>query len=212
MSGDAAGTRTGPAVRLCLFARPARFGQVKSRLAAGLGEEQALDAYRRLLRDTLQRLARVPGIPAELWLAGTPDPWVLSQAAEFGLRWRRQRGADLGARMALALDDCLAGGAAGLIVGSDCPPIDAEYVRAAAAVLTDHDLVLGPAEDGGYGLIGLSRGCAALFEGVPWGTSQVLVRTLEIAGRAGLTVALLDTVWDVDTPADWQRYLDGSAR
>jgi rSAM/selenodomain-associated transferase 1 len=198
-------------VLLCLFARAPELGRVKRRLAAEIGPRAALEAHQRLVREALQRLTGVPGLSTELWLAGSVE--VASQ------RWpeagavplRAQCGGDLGARMHHALRDSLQRGTRALVVGTDCPSIDAAYVRGAAAVLAHADVVLGPAEDGGYGLIGAHRAVAErlepLFRDMPWGTDRVRDTTLERCAAAGLRCIEQARVWDVDTLADWQRYL-----
>jgi hypothetical protein len=94
------------------------------------------------------------------------------------------------------------------LIGTDCPEINGEYLQAAFKALETTDLVLGPAEDGGYGLIGLNRAAPTLFEDVPWSSEEVLEVTVRKAEDAGLRVKLLPEIWDVDHPADverWQR-------
>jgi glycosyltransferase A (GT-A) superfamily protein (DUF2064 family) len=92
------------------------------------------------------------------------------------------------------------------LVGTDCPPIDATYVDAAFDALSGRDLVLGPAEDGGYGLIAMRSIAPSLFKGISWGGPDVLAETLDAARGSDLDVALLGMIWDVDTPEDWHRY------
>jgi glycosyltransferase A (GT-A) superfamily protein (DUF2064 family) len=82
----------------------------------------------------------------------------------------------------------------------------AEYIRQACAALRASDLVLGPAEDGGYVLIGCKQVHAELFTNIPWGSDRVLARTLEQAEQLELSVTLLATLWDVDRPEDWARF------
>ena len=94
-----------------------------------------------------------------------------------------------------------------LLIGSDCPGIDADYLTSAVVRGGTADLLLGPAEDGGYGLIGLRQPMPEIFKNIAWGTDQVLDQTLSRARALGLSVALMETVWDVDTPDDWSRYL-----
>lgn len=193
--------------RLCVFARAPVLGEVKSRLARTFGEAAALAAYQELVTVALDHLARVPGIETELWIAGALDhPGVVEWSRQWGLPISRQQGADLGARMRYAIDACLADGTPGMVVGTDCPTITAGYVQQAAADLDDHDLVLGPAQDGGYGLIGLRLPAPTLFADMPWGSDRVLAETLARAREAGLDYRLLETVWDVDEPEDWVRF------
>jgi uncharacterized protein len=196
----------GPLPRLCIFARVPRLGYVKTRLAAELGAPAALTAHITLVEDTLHRVGTVPGVVTELWLDGEPDPTCRCWAEEYGVAVRRQGDGDLGARMHEALCAGLSRSPFALVVGTDCPLIDDRYVAAAVAALVDCEVVLGPAADGGYGLVGVRRPAPELFRDVPWGTADVLRSTLTAARAAGLTVSLLPEIWDVDTAEDWQRY------
>ena len=98
-----------------------------------------------------------------------------------------------------------------LIIGTDAPTLPLDHVKQALTRLEQHDLVLGPALDGGYYLIGLKRPIQALFHDIPWSTDQVLKRTQEQAAKAGLTVALLEPWRDVDTLDDLQALIDANA-
>ena len=198
--------------RLCIFTRVPRLGAVKSRLAATLGAEEALAAHCELVENALAGLAAIPGIDTELWLDGAPDATVSAWLERWPMRLRRQHGAELGARMYHALADCLATGHAGIVVGTDCPELDAAYVSRAAAVLARHDVVLGPAEDGGFGLVGLARPAFGVFDGVAWGGPQALSGTLANAMRLRLRTCLLPQIWDVDTFPDWERWQRRRAR
>jgi uncharacterized protein len=189
-----------------VFARAPRLGQVKRRLARTLGQRAALDAHCHLVEDTLARLAQGSEWRCELWIDAPPDAVSSTWASRFGVSLRRQQGADLGARMGHALTSALDRSNRAVVVGSDCPPIDGCYVESAVAALHHHDVVLGPASDGGYGLIGWSRPVPALLAGIDWGTGRVLAQTLAAAAAAGVAVALLPEIWDVDTAADWARY------
>ncbi len=195
---------------LCIFARAPELGRVKTRLARTLGDEIALAAHERLVGQCLAALSSLTELQRELWIAGPTDhPGVRRWAHRWQLPVVAQRGADLGARMAGTMGDVLARAPFALIVGTDCPTLDATYVRRAVVALQSHDAVLGPAEDGGYGLIGLRRPLPTLFEDVSWGTATVTEETLARAKAAGLDMALLDRLWDVDTAADWERLLAG---
>jgi hypothetical protein len=198
--------------RLCIFTRVPLLGAVKSRLAATIGVEGALAAHCALVEDTLDRLAVVTGMESVLWLDGAPDARVLGWQARWLLPLRRQCGAELGARMYHALSDCLGAGLDGIVVGTDCPEIDAAYVARAAAALALHDLVLGPAADGGFGLVGISRPAPGLFDDVVWGGDQALAGTLANAARLRLRTCLLPQIWDVDDAADWERWQRNSDR
>jgi rSAM/selenodomain-associated transferase 1 len=93
-----------------------------------------------------------------------------------------------------------------VIIGSDAPEISREDMEAAWKALDDHDLVLGPAEDGGYWLIGLKSEQSKLFDGISWSSSSVFEETMERARAAGLKVHLLRKLYDIDTIEDWRRF------
>ncbi|GAB3824908.1 TIGR04282 family arsenosugar biosynthesis glycosyltransferase [Hymenobacter jeollabukensis] len=190
---------------LLIFARYPELGKVKTRLAAGLGEEAALDIYRQLLDHTQAAVAPLP-IESTLWLAAAPPPGA-------GPLWPGTRqqlqpaAADLGQRMAHAFAAAFAEGAQRtVVIGTDCPGLSTDILVAAFRQLHGHDVVLGPADDGGYYLLGLRQPQSALFEGIHWSTDSVLRDTLARAAAAGLTVALLPTLHDVDTAEDWRRW------
>jgi rSAM/selenodomain-associated transferase 1 len=109
---------------------------------------------------------------------------------------------DLGRRMARAARRCIAGGEAALLIGTDCPGLDAERLRQAAARLQDHDAVLHPAEDGGYPLLGLNAFAPELFADMPWSTPAVAGLTLERMAALGWRVWVAETLRDIDEPAD----------
>jgi hypothetical protein len=92
-----------------------------------------------------------------------------------------------------------------LLIGSDCPLLTPDYLARGLAALQRHDLVLGPAEDGGYVMVGLRQPRPALFKGLDWGTGRVLEQTLEIAADQGLSTELLPPLWDVDRAGDLGR-------
>lgn len=192
---------------LCIFARAPEHGKVKTRLARALGADVALHAHRVLVERCLRQLAGIDDMQVQLWVAGERDnPGVAAWAADWKLPVYWQQGASLGARMAHAIETMLAVAPLAIVVGSDVPGLDAAYVASAVAALKDHDAVLGPADDGGYVLIGARRPVPELFVDVPWGSANVTKATLEHAGQSGLQVALLEELWDVDTQADWQRF------
>ncbi|NJN51460.1 MAG: glycosyltransferase [Gammaproteobacteria bacterium] len=177
-------------------------GRVKTRLIPELGAEGALAAHEELLRRTIRRLTPFAKRGAlELWLDTAPGQWRCE-----GLAHRVQTPGDLGARMSFAVRDITAAGRVAVVVGADCPLLDAAYVRAALVALNDHDVVLGPAEDGGYALIAMAKWQPELFSEVRWSTRFVLTDTRERARSLDARWCCLNTLWDVDEPADWRRY------
>ena len=205
-----------PACCLCLFTRAPVAGAVKRRLAASIGDRQALAAHVRLVAECIDRLAGSGRWHTELWLAGPEREALAAWPGIRDLTRRVQQGDDLGARMLGALEAALSTHERAVVVGTDCPDIDADYVAAAFDALDGSDVVLGPAEDGGYGLVGAGRlvvdALAPLFTEMPWGTDRVFDDTSARCAAAGLTVATLPVIWDVDTVADWRRYLRRSDR
>ena len=191
---------------LLVFAREPVLGRVKTRLAADIGAEQALAVYRELLALTAAA-ATAAQVPATVWLAEAPVPAAdpAQPRPEWpGLPWRVQPAADsLGRRMAQAFATAFASGAGRVvIIGTDCPGLSAELLRQAFAALATHDVVVGPADDGGYYLLGLRELQPALFENKDWSTATVLSATLADAARLGLRVAQLPTLHDVDSGRD----------
>ncbi len=192
---------------LAVMARTPRLHHTKTRLVPALGAQGALQAHTRLVEDMLRRLHPLVGVDRSLWV--THEDQTVARWAELGeCSLSRQPEGDLGARMQGIFEQLLVGGAqAACVVGADVPSINAEFVTRAFTHLLHADVVLAPAEDGGYGLIGMKSPWPALFEGVEWGSAEVLHQTLTAARRVDLRVHLLPCVWDVDEPADWYRYL-----
>jgi len=200
--------------RLVVFTRVPESGRVKTRLIPVLGVHGATALHRRLVLRTLrtaQAACLAQDVDPEIRFTGGDEEalhhWL-------GDHWfcRRQKGADLGERMAGAFADSFNEGAgATVIVGSDCPELNSEVLAEAFSGLESNRTTLGPADDGGYYLIGLSRPFPALFRNISWGTESVLGQTLEILARSGITASLLPKLSDIDRPEDlltWRRILE----
>jgi len=191
---------------LLLFTKPAREGRVKTRLIGDLTPAQAAALHAAFLEDLLDRLRAGPREDIELRLAWALDP---EEAVPSGsLPGVRQEGNDLGERLYRALSGAAAEAGAVMALGSDHPTLPLEMVhRAFERVESGADVVLGPAEDGGYYLIALRAGAVAprLFEGIAWSTDRVLAATLDRCRELGLAVELLPEASDVDTPEDLRR-------
>ena len=193
--------------RLVVFVKAPRPGAVKTRLANTIGEDTACGVYRELVAAVLDRIAAIPFVE----LRFSPDdaldeikPW-----ARRGWRLAAQGEGDLGARLCRAFDCHFASGAERVVViGSDCPEMAGRDVRDAWDALADHDVVLGPAADGGYWLVGLRSSRPGLFSGISWSSATVLEKTLTRARREGLAIHLLRTLRDVDTADDLQYWRD----
>ena len=185
-----------------VFQKNAILGKVKTRLASGMGELRALEIYRHLIQLTYSALEDVP-VPVWTYFSDfIPETVNTSIEKSFV-----QEGQDLGERMANAFARSFELGMDKVVlIGTDCPTLQSNHLNEAFEALTHSDLVLGPATDGGYYLIGMNRRADYLFEVITWSTSQVLSETLNVASQHGLTTTLLHELDDIDTQEDWQRY------
>ena len=192
-----------PKTNIAVLAKAPIPGLAKTRLIPSIGAHAAAVMQERLTEQTVET-GLVAGIcPVTLWC--TPDTTHASfrdLAARFPITLSRQPDGDLGARMLAALE---IGGDPTLVIGSDCPAFTPEHLRAAADALDHADVVLIPAEDGGYVLIGARSPQSELFSGVSWGTSTVLAETRERIAALNLKAVELGPLWDVDTESDLAR-------
>ena len=187
---------------LLIFARYPELGRVKTRLAASIGDEAALAVYQELLHHTFAATAAVAAHKT-LWLAEPPAAPVALPEAWSNYEQLYQAPGDLGSKMQAAFAYAFAAGAtAVLIIGTDCPGLTTELLLRAYALLVTHDVVIGPAEDGGYYLLGMRELYEHLFVNKSWSTDSVLAHTLTDADRLGLRVAQLPTLRDVDDATD----------
>lgn len=190
-----------------VFTRAPVPGKVKTRLAQSLGATGAAELYQRLVHATLQTVSASGLGPVELWCTpSTGHPFLRRCAVGFGARLRRQQGASLGARMHFALHRALRRHKRALLIGCDCPELSVADLSAASRLLGQGtDIVLGPAEDGGFYLIGLTASCSRLFHGIRWGRPDVLERMRANIRALGLQCRELTERWDLDRPPDLER-------
>ncbi len=196
---------------LIIFVKAPRPGLVKTRLAAVIGADTACDAYLALVDMLLFRLAELGHVELKFAPADAVEeikPWLRD-----GWRASPQVEGGLGDKLIGAFDEAFASGEERVvIIGSDCPYITQQDCEQAFAALMENDVVLGPATDGGYWLVGLSRSHPALFRGINWSTETVLAETLAAARGNGLNVKLLRELSDVDTVGDLAGFHDWHAR
>ena len=192
---------------LVVMAKPARIGEVKTRLCPPLTPAQASDLHECLLQDTLAKMERC--LSAQLWIAFTPEgeEYFRHTIGERG-KLLSQRGRDLGERMHhIFVELSLLGYREIVVLGSDIPTMPVSHVERAFHMLgTDaKDVVLGPASDGGYYLIGLKTPVEEIFRRIPWSNAAVLEITVQRIKELGLRLALLPVAYDIDLEGDLKR-------
>lgn len=185
------------AARVIVFAKAPVPGRVKTRLIPALGPEGAAALARRMLERTLGE-ALATGMAVEL--CGDPDPGEWHDGP--GVALEAQGAGDLGERLTRAAKRVLSAGDDVILIGTDCPALDAARLGDAARALGRFDAVINPTLDGGYALLGLSRFDPSIFAGIDWSTDRVAGQTVGRLVALGWTVAVGETLRDIDEPAD----------
>ena len=197
------------ATALVIFAKAPVPGQVKTRLCPPLTPDEAATLHGSFVIDTLERTKAAVGklkLDMDRYLACAPSSghvFFKIMEERQGVKLIDQVGDDLGARMHHVVETMFSRGyRRTIIIGTDVPTVPLDHFKQALTSLEDHDLVLGPALDGGYYLIGINQSVPELFSDIPWSTDQVLRLTQEKAAVLGLKTALLERWRDVDTLDD----------
>ncbi|ESA36786.1 hypothetical protein N836_05985 [Leptolyngbya sp. Heron Island J] len=186
-----------------LFTRYPEAGNTKTRLIPHLGAERAAELQRWMTASMAREMAELcPEIDRQIHFSGgglsQMQAWLGRQ-----FNYLPQFAGGLGHRLHQAfMANFRSGMEAVVAIGADCPELSSCHLEQAFKQLQTHDVVLGPAADGGYYLIGLSRPQAQLFENIPWGTGEVFERTVAIATQLNLSIATLEQLRDVDRPED----------
>ncbi len=195
------------ACRIIVFAKAPVPGRVKTRLIPSLGPSGAASLHERLVTRILFIAVDARVGPVDLWCApSSGHPFFRRCAGKFPISLFDQAAGDLGSRMARAFRETLRSASTAVLIGTDCPSLTSDDLRTGVEVLRKGmDAVIGPAEDGGYVLIGLRRYASQLFNGIPWGTGDVLSQTRERLSGLGWEWHMLPEQWDVDRPEDLER-------
>lgn len=190
-----------------IFVKNPEIGKVKTRLAASVGDKEALSIYQNLLGYTKQIVSKVNG-KKEVWYSKFLDENDLWENDFF--RKNVQQGEDLGARMKQAFEKSFLLNEHELVIliGSDCAELETAHINEAFEKLKKNDLVIGPAKDGGYYLIGMSKFSPEVFDEINWSTSKVLEQTIRKINEHGASFYLLEALNDVDELEDWERVKD----
>ena len=195
--------------QLIAFAKKPSPGYAKTRLGEKIGFEESAGVYARFLYQCLLELVKLDpdDIRIELSLASDSDTAFFRSAfPEFEVSV--QVGSDLGLRLSQSLKDAFDDGADSVVlIGTDIPDLDHSIIQTAFHALDEFDVVVGPDTDGGYYLIGTRERTAILFRDIDWSSELVLHQTEELVQSQGLSMKLLSTLSDVDTEADFQRWL-----
>jgi uncharacterized protein len=186
-----------------VFVRAPEAGRVKTRLAAEIGAEAALRVYRRLAEHALIQAQAVAGAAVRVHFTPAGAGEAVRAWLGEGAAYLPQADGDLGARMEAAFADAFAAGFRRVAtIGSDLPDLSADVLRRTFALLETREAVIGPARDGGYYLLGLTRPVPGLFGGIAWSTGEVFARTMEKLAAAGIEPAVLGERADVDEARD----------
>lgn len=197
-----------------LFTRYPQLGKCKTRLIPALGAEGALKTHKQLVSHILHELHGFLASRSNTDLHIYYDGGSLEQLQEWlGSKksYRRQEGVDLGQRMKNALNHGLHKQYNTILIGSDCPGIDASLFEEGFEALKQKEIVLGPAHDGGYYLIGIAENSKPelwkqIFEDIPWGTDKVFAKTVAKAEKYGLCIHTLSKLHDIDTAEDLKHF------
>ena len=185
---------------LVIFVRNPISGQVKTRLAKDIGDERALEIYQQLLQHTLE-ITRSLSFRKFIYYADEVSDYDLWSVP--GYTKRKQNGNDLGERMLNSFKELFDQGFTQIIIiGSDCLQLKMETLEEAIALLESNNAVIGPARDGGYYLLGLTKFYPELFIKKPWSTDKVFAKTIEDFIDLGISYAFLEELSDIDTVAD----------
>jgi rSAM/selenodomain-associated transferase 2/rSAM/selenodomain-associated transferase 1 len=194
---------------VAILAKAPVAGLAKTRLIPALGAAGAARAQRHFCLQTIYTATQSRLGAHTLWCAPDPEHRHFRAIQQrFGIANKMQPEGDIGDRMQRAAQMHFAKTDAPplLIIGTDCAVLAPGHLQEAARSLMTHDICLIPAEDGGYVLIGMRKMIPEVFQEVAWSTSAVLAQTLSLCALAGASVAQLPSLWDIDEPADWQRW------
>ena len=198
-----------PDSAILVFSKAPVAGQVNTRLIPFISAEQAADLHKEFTRDRLQMCTAAGLCEVQLWCSPDTGHQFFTDCGQlFDVKLQTQYGEDLGARMSNAIRYMLGSYKKIIIIGTDAPALDSTMIDAVINKLDDNDVVLVPAEDGGYVLLGATTHDEKLLANVPWGSEQVLSSTIANIESLGLKYSLFGKCWDVDRPEDLQRYRD----
>lgn len=198
-----------PNSRIILLTRAPEPGQVKTRLISSLGAEEAAAIYRQFLEQTLEMLGKARLAPLIIYCSpSTAHPWFQKAMTRYGASLHQQSTGDLGQRMDDAIKTTLVDSESCVLVGGDCPTLQASDIdQALSALANNSEAVLGPALDGGYYLLGAKRALTACLTEIEWSSPAVFTETVKRLDRDRIIWHRLSVRDDIDTMEDYERYL-----
>ena len=198
-----------PDAVVLVFAKAPVAGMVNTRLIPDIGVAKATRLQHDLIHKRLASLTDAGLCKVVLYCSpDITDDFFKACTKQYSVELKNQSGVDLGEKMANAIDEQSRSYNNVIIVGTDAPALDSDQVEDAIKTLNDgNDVVIVPAEDGGYVLIGMNQPHKVLFLSVPWGSERVLTKTRANVVAAGLKLTELETSWDIDRAEDYYRWL-----
>lgn len=181
--------------QIIILAKNPELGKVKTRLAASIGDESALNVYKFLLGHTF-RVVNATGLDVHVFFSDFIDESLIGFNSKFYSHL--QKGNDLGERLYHAFEKVNKSGNNCIVIGSDCFQLSSKHLMACVEGLEIGDMVIGPSHDGGYYLLGMNEFHPSLFQDIQWSTEKVFQQTLDKAKKLGLRVIQLEKLHDVD--------------
>ena len=191
-----------PRSRILVFSKPPLPGKCKTRLIPYLGEQGAARLQENLIKKIIADLVTFKLCPIEIWQSEQTDYFTSHYKTHKEIAIYTQDGIDLGVRMENAIQESLKRAERIILIGSDCVLYSKSYLSIALKTLGNNQVVLGPAKDGGYVLIGVKQIHPTLFSNIEWGSDNVLDITVHKIQEANLEFELLSELWDIDTESD----------
>lgn len=206
--GETLSTMQFPDARILIFAKAPILGQVKTRLIPALGEQGALDLYRQCLCQVVKQRCQAEIAPVVLYCAPDSQHSIFQQLSkQYSLTLQQQHGDDLGERMSHAVRQSLYEAERVILTGVDAPSLtNADIQQGIQCLQQSNDMVMSPAEDGGYVMLGMRQHHTDLFSNIPWGTEQVADITRQRCNGLKRNLLELATRWDIDRPEDVMRW------
>ena len=197
-----------PDTAILVFCKAPVAGQVKTRLMPELTAQQAAEVHIELTHRTLLLLSKVHFCPIQLWcMPDTENTFFKRCKEEYAVSLHQQQGDDLGERMHHAISTALQYKSRILLIGCDCPSFTSnDFEFAITALQAENEVVIAPAEDGGYVMIAMIKAYPELFINMEWGHNQILENTRQRIDELDLTLIETRQQWDIDTFDDLQRY------